>query len=158
GVVPPAFIASNAIGILKGFRAVAPDKQRFVTNLAERAKALGLPASYEQQATKLVQTAIYPALDRQIETLAKVTANAPTTAGVQRLPDGEAYYHWALRLGTTTTQSPEEVHRIGLAQNEEIKARMDALLKAQGMTQGSVGERVTALNKDPRFLYPNTDE
>ncbi|MGN6123161.1 MAG: DUF885 domain-containing protein [Sphingomonas oligoaromativorans] len=158
GVVPPSFIASNAIGILKDFRAVAPEKQRFVTNLAERAKALGLPATYEQQAMKLVQTAIYPALDRQIETFAKVTANAPSIAGVQRLPDGEAYYRWALRLGTTTTQSPEEVHRIGLAQNEEIKARMDGLLKAQGMSQGSVGERVTALNKDPRFLYPDTDE
>lgn len=158
GVVPPSFIASNAIGILKDFRAVPADKQRFVTNLAERAKALGLPASYEQQATKLVQTAIYPALDRQIETFAKVTANAPSTAGVQRLPDGDAYYHWALRLGTTTTQSPAEIHRIGLAQNEEIKARMDGLLKAQGLTQGTVGERVTALNKDPRFLYPNTDE
>src|SRR5262249_43862891 len=99
GVVPPNFIASNAIGILKDFRSVAPEKQRFVTNLAERAKALGLPATYEQQATKLVQTAIYPALDRQIDTFAKVTANAPSTAGVQRLPDGEAYYRWALRLG-----------------------------------------------------------
>ena len=74
------------------------------------------------------------------------------------MPDGEAYYRWALRLGTTTTQSADEVHRIGLAQNEEIKARMDALLKGQGMTQGSVGERVAALNKDPRFLFPDTDE
>ena len=31
---------------------------------------------------------------------------------------------------------------------------MDALLRAQGMTQGTVGERVAALNKDPRFLFP----
>ena len=34
---------------------------------------------------------------------------------------------------------------------------MDALLKAQGMSHGSVGERLQALNKDPRFLYPDTD-
>ena len=34
---------------------------------------------------------------------------------------------------------------------------MDELLKAQGCTQGTVGERMSALTRDPRFLYPNTD-
>ncbi len=33
---------------------------------------------------------------------------------------------------------------------------MDAILRAQGLTQGSVGARVTALNTDPRFLFPDT--
>ena len=32
-----------------------------------------------------------------------------------------------------------------------------AILKAQGMGQGSVGERLVALNKRPDQLYPNTD-
>ncbi len=32
---------------------------------------------------------------------------------------------------------------------------MDGLLKAQGLTQGTVGARMSALGKDPRFLYPN---
>ena len=158
GVMPPKFIADNALGILKDFRATPATQQRLVTNLGERAKTLGLTGDYAARAAKIVETAVYPALDRQIATFTTATANAPMTAGVHRLPDGEAYYRWALRLGTTTTQSAEEVHRVGLAQNEEIKARMDALLKGQGLTQGSVGERVAALNKDPRFLFPNTDE
>ena len=34
---------------------------------------------------------------------------------------------------------------------------MDGLLKAQGLTQGSVGERMTALGKDPKYLFPDTD-
>lgn len=158
GVMPPKFIAENALGILKSFRATPAEQQRLVTHLGEQTKALGLTGDYAGRAAKIIQSAVYPALDREIAAFIAATANAPMTAGVQRLPDGEAYYRWALRLGTTTTQSAEEVHRIGLAQNEEIKAQMDALLKAQGMTQGSVGERVAALNKDPRFLYPDTDE
>ncbi|WP_298691110.1 DUF885 family protein [uncultured Sphingomonas sp.] len=158
GVMPPKFIADNALGILKQFRGVPAAQQRFVTNLAEKAKALGLSGDYGAQAAKLVESAVYPALDREIAAFIAATANAPMTAGVQRLPDGDAYYRWALRLGTTTTQTPQEVHRIGLAQNAEIKARMDTLLKAQGLTKGSVGERVSALNKDPRFLYPDTDK
>ncbi len=158
GVVPPRFIADNALGILKDFRRVPPAQQRLVTHLTERTKALGLSGDYGARAAKIIETMVYPALDRQIAVFSATTANAPMTAGVQRLPDGEAYYHWALRLGTTTTQSAAEVHRIGLAQNEEIKARMDALLKAQGLSKGTVGERVTALNKDTRFLFPDTDE
>ncbi len=158
GVVPPKFIADNALGILRQFRATPAARQRLVTNLGDKTKALGLAGDYAAQAARIIETTVYPALDREIAIFAAATANAPMTAGVQRLPDGDAYYAWALRLGTTTTQTPAEVHRIGLAQNEEIKARMDGLLKAQGLTKGTVGERVSALNKDPRFLYPDTDE
>ena len=49
------------------------------------------------------------------------------------------------------------MHAIGLEQNRAIKARMDGLLQRQGLTQGTVGQRIQALNKDPRFLYPDTD-
>ena len=156
GVAPPRFIAETALGILKGFRATPAAAQTLVANLAAKAGALGLQG-HGASAAKLVEGTVYPALDRQIAALSAIAEKAGMEAGVRHLPDGEAYYNWALRLGTTTTRSAAEIHKIGLEQNAEIKARMDALLKAQGMTQGSVGERVTALNKDPRFLYPNTD-
>ena len=45
---------------------------------------------------------------------------------------------------------------MGLEQNKAIEARMDTLLKAQGLTQGTVGERMSALTRDPRFAFPNT--
>jgi uncharacterized protein (DUF885 family) len=35
---------------------------------------------------------------------------------------------------------------------------MDEGLKTLGMTKGSVGERMAALGKDPKYLYPNNDE
>src|SRR3546814_14974819 len=34
---------------------------------------------------------------------------------------------------------------------------MDPLLRAQGRTRGTVGERMTALGKNPKHLFPNTD-
>ena len=46
---------------------------------------------------------------------------------------------------------------MGLDQNRAIEAEMDALLRAHGLTQGSVGERMTALGKDPKNLFPNND-
>ncbi|MDR3508539.1 MAG: DUF885 family protein [Caulobacteraceae bacterium] len=157
GICPPDFIAANALGQLKGFRATPADQQRLVSSLATRAAAAGAAGDWSGRCVKILEGEVYPALDRQIAAFAQATAHAPHTAGVQRLPDGDAFYHWALRLGTTTDHSAAEIHKLGLEQNRAIQARMDTLLKAQGLTQGTVGERVVGLNKDPRFLYPDTD-
>jgi len=46
---------------------------------------------------------------------------------------------------------------MGLQQVADISSQIDAILKTQGYTQGSVGERLAALNEDPRQLYPATD-
>ena len=157
GVVPPKFIADNALGILKGFRGTPAAEQTLVTNLEEKALKLGL-SGYGEKAAKLIETLVYPALDREITAFSASTSNAPMTASVQRLPDGEAYYAWALRLGTTTTRSARDIHQTGMEQNAEIKARIDMILKAQGLTNGTVGERLSALSRNPKFLYPNSDE
>src|SRR5690606_33311099 len=119
GVMPPSFIARTTLGQLKGFRATPAREQRVVTSLAARAQKAGIAGDWAAQSAGLVETELYPALDRQIAAFAAATARAPDTAGIQRLPDGDAYYRWALRLGTTTTMSPEEIHRTGLAQIEE---------------------------------------
>ncbi len=157
GVMPPDFIAAKTLGQLKGFRALAAADQPLVGSLARRAAAAHIAGDWAARCTKIVESEVYPALDRQIAAFAAATANAPSTAGVQRLPQGDAFYAWALQLGTTTTVPAAEIHRIGLEQNRAIQAKLDALLKNQGLTRGSVGERVQALNSDPRFLYPDTD-
>ncbi len=156
GVIAPNFILDNAIAQLSSLRAQAPADTRLVGSLAERAKAKGL-ADPSAQATGIVRDEVFPALDAQIATLKAVRAKADDRAGVWKLPQGEAYYAWGLKLGTTTTLTADEIHAMGLDQGRAIAARMDGLLKAQGLTQGSVGERVSALTKDPRYLYPDTD-
>ena len=158
GVMPPSFVAANALNQLKEFRGVKAADQPMVASLVSRAKAAGLKGDWAGRCAKLIEGTVYPALDRQITAFADATKSAPDTAGVQRLPDGDAYYAFGLRLGTTTTLSADDIHKTGLAQNEEIKAKIDAILQSQGLTKGSVGERVVALNSDPRFLYPDTDE
>jgi uncharacterized protein (DUF885 family) len=46
---------------------------------------------------------------------------------------------------------------MGLSQVAEISGQIDAILKSQGFTQGSVGERLDALNKTPAQLYADSD-
>ena len=158
GVMPPRFIASNALGELVHFRQLPAIQQPLVLSLAARTKAQGITGEWDTRASALLQSQVYPALDRLIAAFTKATAHAPDTAGIYRLPDGDAYYRWALKLGTTTDLSAAEVHAIGLDQNRAIQARMDTVLKSQGLTQGSVGDRARALNSDPRQLVADTDE
>ena len=157
GIAPPNFVAANALGQWKDYRATKVADQKLVTSLVNRTKALGIKGNWDVRVSKMVETLIYPAVDRQIAAFAKATASATDVAGVHKLPDGEAYYKWALTLGTTTNASAADIHAIGLEQNKAIQSRMDAILKSQGMTTGTVGERVQALNKDSKMLYPDTD-
>jgi len=157
GVIAPDFILANAIGQQEGLLAVPAGKARLVTALVRKAKEAHLAGDYEGRCRAIVEKEVYPALADQLATLKGLRAKAGHDAGVWRLPNGEAYYRWLLREGTTTTLTPDEVHNMGLEQNKAIEARMDGLLKAQGLTQGSVGERMTALGKDPKYLFDNTD-
>jgi uncharacterized protein (DUF885 family) len=157
GVVPPDFILSNTIGQQQGLLAIPAAKARLATALGRKVKGAGLSGDYEARAASLVEKEVYPALSAQLATLKGLQPKSGHDAGVWRLPNGEAYYRWLLHEGTTTTLTAEQVHTMGLEQNKAIEARMDGLLKAQGLTRGSVGERMTALGKDPKYLFPNTD-
>jgi uncharacterized protein (DUF885 family) len=155
GVMPPDFIVRKALGQMRDYRKTAIAHQKLVTSIAGRTKALGLAGDWQARAIKLVATQVYPALDRQIAAYARATARATDVAGVHRLPDGEAYYAWALKLGTTTTSGPDEIHAIGLEQTRMLQARIATILNAQGITQGTVGQRLQGLTRDPSRFYPD---
>ncbi len=158
GVIAPTYILDNALGQLTGFRATPPAEASMTLSLATRAKAKGFAGDWAGKSAAIIEDKINPALDRQIAALTAARGKANEDAGVWKLPDGEAYYGWLLKVGTSTAHTADEIHQMGLQQNAEIEGRMDALLKKQGLNQGTVGERVQALTKDPKFLYPNTDE
>jgi uncharacterized protein (DUF885 family) len=158
GIMPPNFICRTALAQMHEYRKTAIAQQKLVTSLTERTQKLNIPGDWNARVTALVETQVYPALERQIATFTRATAKATDVAGVHRLPDGAAYYEWALRLGTSTNRSARDVHNVGLEQNRMLQSRIDTILKAQGMTQGTVGARLVALSKDPKRFYADNDK
>jgi len=156
GVIPPDFIIDRMLPQIRTLRDTSAADMSMIKSLARKAGALNL-SGYDARAVALVDQKIKPALARQIEALEKIRPDAVHDAGVWRLPDGEAFYAAGLKSNTTTTLSAKEIHAMGREQVAEISAEIDAILKSQGYTQGTVGERVQALNKDPAQLSPNTD-
>ncbi|NJC41323.1 uncharacterized protein (DUF885 family) [Brevundimonas alba] len=157
GVIPPDFIIDLTLGQLKATRAQPAPDMAMIRTLERKATALGL-TGYADRAAAIVDAEVKPALDRQIAIFERLRPNAVHDAGVWRLPDGERFYAHGLKYWTTTSMTPDEVHAVGLEQVASISAEIDTILKAQGMTQGTVGQRIDALNKDPAQLWPNTDE
>lgn len=82
---------------------------------------------------------------------------ADNSAGVWRLPQGEAYYNARLQLSTTTDLTADQIHDIGLAEVARLQGEMQTIMTQVGFT-GSLQEMFTYLKTDPRFQYPNTPE
>ncbi|MDI1281212.1 DUF885 family protein [Brevundimonas sp.] len=157
GVIPPDFIIRKTLVQMRSLRAPAAAEAGMTTSLAQRAAAKGLDGDWSGRAARIVGDEVYPALDRQIALMEDLLPKAVSNAGIWDLPDGAAYYATALKLMTTTDLDPDTIHAMGLEQSRAILERMDGILKAQGMVEGTVGARMAALGKDPRFLYPNTE-
>lgn len=164
GVVLPPALLEHSLIVIHDTTAATPEENALVTTFVTRMNKVGsLDGARRRElaraAADAVRTRVYPAYARMSAALVALRpAAAGQAAGVGRLPDGADYYAAMLRQMTTTDYTPEQVHSLGLSEVARITTQMDTLLQAQGLTAGTVGERMAALGKDPRFLFPNDDD
>ncbi len=152
-VIAPDFLLDKTLNQAKIARGGDIAQWSLVTSVAKRAK----DATVTERAVKIAKEKVAPALDRQIAELEAHRRRATVDAGVWKLPRGDEYYAWALRAGTTTRMTPDEIHQRGQEELRALQSEMDSILKKQGLTQGTVGERMTALGKDKRFGFEQSD-
>ncbi len=151
GVIAPDFLLDKTLAQLATARGGNVADWSSVASIAKRAR--NLRGNFGAQAAKIAAGVIAPALERQQVELEAHRKRANSDAGVWKLPQGDAYYAWTLRAATTTTMSPQEIHDRGREELAALQSEMDAILKREGMTQGTVGERMTALGKEARFQF-----
>lgn len=156
GVIPPDFILAKTLRQIATLRDATPTGNALTVSALARARDAGI-ADLDSRASAIFDERIVPALRRQGEALAALQPQADDRAGVWAKPDGAAYYASALHSNTTASYAPGELHQLGLTWVAELSAEIDGLLRAQGLTRGSVGERMAALDRDPRFLKPDTE-
>ncbi|MEX1032610.1 MAG: DUF885 domain-containing protein [Cellvibrionaceae bacterium] len=135
------------------------DAQRKVAALreAEEISSTAVDA-FRDQVREVLLMQVQPAYHRVLDWLHTDRDNADQSAhGVWALPDGKAYYELRLREMTTLDISANEIHEIGLAEVERIRAEMEAIKDQVGF-EGSLSEFFIFLREDPQFYFPNTDE
>ena len=153
GVLAPDFLL-EATSVQLGKLAASDG---LATDFAKKATAAGIAGDWQARADAMLRQAVRPAVERQRAAVDALRRTATHDAGIWKIPDGEAFYAGALAFQTTTDLKPDEVHQLGLDQVKDLTARIDVLLRAQGLTSGTVTERLVGLNTRPDQLYANTD-
>ncbi|MFQ5816565.1 MAG: DUF885 family protein [Terriglobia bacterium] len=77
--------------------------------------------------------------------------------GAWQLPRGKEMYAFFARQFTTTELTPEEIHRLGLAEVQRIRAEMEKVIEQVGF-EGSFEEFLHFLRTDPQFYYRDPEE
>jgi uncharacterized protein (DUF885 family) len=161
GSVPPRILLEKTLPVLDAFLAGAPDAHPLVRALAERTEAAGLSRRTRQIALRRASTALQkrarPAFARLRAEIAGMLAIAPADAGLWAQPQGAELYAANVRALGDTRLSPDEIHAIGLDEVSRISGEMNVLLAGQGMTQGSIGARMSALARDPKNQFEDSD-
>jgi uncharacterized protein (DUF885 family) len=89
GAIPPTFICDLSVGQMKALRDQPAAQTILVASIVKKAKAANLTGDWEGRATKIVETQVFPALDRQIAAMTALKAKTKPDAGAWALPNGE---------------------------------------------------------------------
>lgn len=162
GMIPPDFCIDGAVTQLRGFAGTAPAQTVLVTSMVRRLPDVSeIPeterAAFLTRAETIVRDEVLPAYQRQIEALSAIRPRAVHDAGIGGRPQGGEMYEVALKNYTTTNMTADEIHNMGVELVNSINAEMDAILKANGLSSGTVAARMQQLSRRPDQLYPNTD-
>ncbi|WP_118972705.1 DUF885 domain-containing protein [Taibaiella koreensis] len=83
---------------------------------------------------------------------------ARSSSGIWDVPDGKAYYDYAVRANTSTRMSAEEIYNLGLSEVKRIRTLMDSIKTATGFS-GDLKTFFSYLATDKRFMpFHNADE
>jgi uncharacterized protein (DUF885 family) len=113
---------------------------------------------YTAQAQKLIRREIVPAYRRFHRFFVNDYLPAcPDEVGAWKQPRGDTFYAWAARRFTTTPLTPDQIHDIGLAEVERIRAEMEAIREGVGF-DGDLQAFFAHLRSDPQFYYASGEE
>jgi uncharacterized protein (DUF885 family) len=115
-------------------------------------------AQLAEAGRRQIAGAVIPAL-RELLTFVKDTylPAARKDIGARSLPDGEAYYQYAIRRMTTTPLTAQEIHEIGQREVVRIRKEMEEIIGKVGF-KGTFQEFLTFLRTDSRFYYTKPED
>src|SRR5438105_7633729 len=162
-IVPPRFVVEEVLKEMTEFIAKSPAENILATSFKERAAKIDKlndqqRADFQKRVETEITSKVYPAYQKLIAYFQELLPKTTTDDGVWKLPDGDAFYAYALHSNTTTNMAPNDVHELGLREIARIEAEMRAILDANGFAGQPIGPAMDRLGKDPRFLYSNDDK
>jgi uncharacterized protein (DUF885 family) len=135
GMMPPKYLLEKVVTQIASIGTPAGMDSVFAEPLKH------FPKSVSAADQKRLHDAILAAIDNDVrpaykklgEFVAKDYApHGRTEPGVWQLPNGDAIYRFDVEQMTTTKETPEQIHAIGLSEVKRIEGEMTELAKSQG--------------------------
>ena len=139
GMIPPRFVFDRVLAEMGSITGQPAAQSLFYAEFHRRLQELDNISAADKEtiaaaALAEVENTVYPAYDRLAATLRELRQQATTDDGVWKLPNGDAYYAYALRHHTSTDLTAAEIHALGLQEVARIQEEMRDLLAAQGFS------------------------
>src|SRR6267143_803078 len=162
-ILPPRFVVEEVLKEMTEYIAKPAAENILATSFKTRAAKIDKlndqqRTDFQKRVETEITSQVYPAYQKLIAYFQEILPKTTTNDGVWKLPDGDAFYAYALRSNTTTNMPPNEVHELGLREVTRIEDEMRTILDANGFAGQPIGVAMDRLGKDPRFLYSNDDK
>jgi uncharacterized protein (DUF885 family) len=160
--LPPKEVLSGAISYLKKFTEKPIANHSLVTSFETKLATLDNVSSEQKNAfiadvKKIINEEVYPAYAQLTEKAKMLLPKSNVESGIWAQPNGAAYYQDAISQLGDSELSAEAIHQLGLDEVARISTQINSILREQGYDKGTVGERMVALSKEPRFLYEDSE-
>jgi len=160
GVVQPGVIMEKVLPQLQELIVENPQQSVFWGPIES------LPADFSESDRKRIEAAygemltgtLMPAYQRLHDFIQQEYLPAcRDTVGWSALPDGSAWYEYAMLRTTTTELRADEVHELGLSEVARIRGEMEQVAKQVGFL-GSLPEFFAFLQQDAQFYYDDPQQ
>ena len=115
-------------------------------------------ADFTARGAELIETSVIPGYRELLEFfLTEYMPACRDTVGITSLDGGLAYYEYLIRYFTTTDLTPDEIHRLGLAEVERIRAEMQEIIDGLQF-EGEFKAFLEYLRTEPSFYAGSVSE
>jgi uncharacterized protein (DUF885 family) len=155
GVVQPRVLMEKVVPQFDEIITAKPEDSQFWGPIKS------LPADFPQADKErltaafrtLIADQLMPAIKKQRDFIANEYLPATReTVGLDSLPDGKAWYAFNAKESTTTAQTPEQIHEIGLKEVERIHGEMRKVMEEVGF-KGSLQDFFKFMQNDKQFEF-----
>ena len=163
GIFAPKFVFDHVIRQLEEMIEYEDSENPLVQVFSKKISDIGISEEKRNEflieLSKTIDLEVKPSFELILGYMQDNYENANEYHGVWSLPDGNDFYALRLKSYTTTDYSAEEIHQIGLAEVARIENRMrDIFLELGYEINKPIGEMMSDLNEDPKFLYADTPD
>jgi uncharacterized protein (DUF885 family) len=156
GLMPPRFLLEKVVPQAEGLASGEAEKSPFAQPLAKFPKSVSAEDQKRIHDTlvAVIRDEVQPAYRRFAAFVRDEYApKGRAEPGVWALPDGAERYAYLVKVSTTTSLTPEQIHQIGLREVARIEAEMLKIARGLGYEDRASFDAAIAKNPD---LHPRS--